>query len=266
MPTAVKNGFTFEGCYLDAELTTPFLLPDSTEYAEQVIDRAITLYPKFMKIPVFAVIHFAGTNLPDMTVEITNGAVMVNFTDLLTITKTGFTFGGWHLDEALSIPFLLPGNTEYAGQAVDRDITLYPLWEPISVPEPPKEQEPPPKPEREPLVINVPVEPETETESPTSPESEITTPPNTEKTEIPKQKTVPQVEQPPQRPENTVPDVSVSHSQSKEDVVPMYQYVILAIFAAVAAGIGCSSVSDLQVLKWYERKKATYLSKAEVMR
>jgi len=47
--TVTKENNTFEGWYLDAALTKPFLIPNDSDYQTQRITQDITLFPKWME-------------------------------------------------------------------------------------------------------------------------------------------------------------------------------------------------------------------------
>ena len=126
--TPVKDGYTFKGWYLDKDCTEPFLIPNKANYDKQIIAGNLTLYPKWEKNPMYAIIHFANNEFSDLKLDITNGTVLT--TQITGIpARDGYTFKGWYLDKDCTEPFLIQGSSEYAKQAITGDLTLYSKWQ-----------------------------------------------------------------------------------------------------------------------------------------
>ena len=118
IPTApTKNGYTFDGWYKDAGLTTPF------DFANETINADITLYAKWNENPPAPTSYTVTFN--------TNGGSAVNqqtitagglVTKPADPTKDSFTFDGWYKDAGLTKPF------DFVNETINADTTLYAKW------------------------------------------------------------------------------------------------------------------------------------------
>lgn len=67
--TVTKENYTFEGWYLDAALTKPFLIPNDSDYQTQRITQDITLFPKWIEVVAPVIVPTpAPTAVPTPTV------------------------------------------------------------------------------------------------------------------------------------------------------------------------------------------------------
>ena len=116
LPVPVREGFTFEGWFLDETLTEPFTL------ASIMSKKTVTLYAKWVE----EVLTFT------ITFESNGGSAVAPMSALegATIsppsnpTRSGYTFVGWYLDASLTTPYTfttMPGN----------HLTLYAKWDPV---------------------------------------------------------------------------------------------------------------------------------------
>lgn len=110
-----KDGYTFEGWYLDEDLTQTYAIGEGKIYDDQ------TFHAKWL--PILYTMTFdthGGSSVPPIsrTVEMSS----IQRPD--DPTKDGYTFAGWYLDEELteSYTFDLP---------INRDVTLHAKWEEI---------------------------------------------------------------------------------------------------------------------------------------
>lgn len=113
LPTPVKEGFVFDGWYINEELTDPF------NFASLLTATEITVYAKWISFVAEYTITFE-TNGGSAVAAITlaSGAAVTAPTQP---TKTEFTFGGWYSDSALTIAYtfsVMPAQ----------NITLYAKW------------------------------------------------------------------------------------------------------------------------------------------
>jgi uncharacterized repeat protein (TIGR02543 family) len=110
-PTApTKTGYTFGGWYSDAALTTAFVFTSA-------ITADTTLYAKW------TINSYAVTFTSNGGSAVTSQSVAYNAiaTAPATPTKTGYTFGGWYSDSALTTAFVFT-------TAITADATLYAKW------------------------------------------------------------------------------------------------------------------------------------------
>ncbi|OHE44660.1 MAG: hypothetical protein A3K26_05465 [Tenericutes bacterium RIFOXYA12_FULL_35_10] len=98
LPDPTREGYTFDGWFLDAELTQPFTLASLLTQSG-----ALTLYAKWIEdVEMFSLTYQTngGTSISSETHPA--GATITAPTDP---TKEGYTFGGWYADEALTTVF-----------------------------------------------------------------------------------------------------------------------------------------------------------------
>ena len=81
-----KEGYTFVGWYVDAELTVP--------YTPDLLSANLTLYAKYEANTLYVTFHLNGGTLTETKVAVKNGEAYT----LPTPTKEGYTFAGWTLD------------------------------------------------------------------------------------------------------------------------------------------------------------------------
>ena len=259
--TPVKEGYTFKGWYLDKDCTEPFLIPNKANYDKQTITGNLTLYPKWEKNPMYAVIHFANNEFPDLKLDITNGAVLT--TQITGIpARDGCVFGGWYLDKDCTKPFLIQGSSEYAKRAITGDLTLYSRWRSVSAfLEPPQKLNKQERIQGQPKATVI-------SEKPGALEQKPGLVLLAEKTQTPLQETETQEETVQNNEQDTVAHDSIMFENKKTKPkigVSMYEYLVLVFLATVTVCFGHSIFLDLRVLKWYKRKKIAYMAKHEVI-
>ncbi len=130
-PTApTETGYTFGGWYTDSALTTPF---DFTP----TVTGPLTLYAQWTTnhYPVTFDLGEHGTAIPGESIEYRDHA-----TAPPDPTETGYTFGGWYTDSALTTPF------DFENTSITADTTLYAKWTAIPVPAPAPTPSPTPSP------------------------------------------------------------------------------------------------------------------------
>ena len=107
-----KTGFTFGGWFTDSALTVAYDF--NTPVAAD-----ITLYAKWNEVPVNYTVNFDSAG--GSSVEAQTVAKNAKASKPADPAKTGFTFGGWFTDSALTVAYDF--NTP-----VTADITLYAKW------------------------------------------------------------------------------------------------------------------------------------------
>ena len=118
LPEPTKEGFTFDGWYLDDALTQPFTI------ASLLTNTSLTLYAKWTSSVVQYTITFesnGGSAVAAITQE--EGSAV---TAPVNPTKSGFTFAGWFSDTALS-------NAYTFSNMPSSNTTLYAKWEAVAV-------------------------------------------------------------------------------------------------------------------------------------
>jgi uncharacterized repeat protein (TIGR02543 family) len=259
--TPVKEGYTFKGWYLDKDCTEPFLIPNKANYDKQTITGNLTLYPKWEKNPMYAVIHFANNEFSDLKLDITNGAVLTTQITGIPV-RDGYVFGGWYLDKDCTKPFLIQGSSEYAKRAITGDLTLYSRWQSVSAfLEPPQKLNKQERIQGQPKATVI-------SEKPGALEQKPGLVLLAEKTQTPLQETETQEETVQNNEQDTVAHDSIMFENKKTKPkigVSMYEYLVLVFLAAVTVCFGHSIFLDLRVLKWYKRKKIAYMAKHEVI-
>ena len=234
-------------------------VPSETGYPVSVIAPAIKLTkPSTITFTVkvvddadhFALIHITG--IPDIKVNLTQDPYII-LAELPSMTKEGFDFIGWYTDEKLTQPFLLVKDGNTVKQKVSGDMTLYPKWQelpkptptptPVPTPDPTPEPTPVPTPVPEPVIEPAPVIP-----APPVPEELPPTPSMTPAPTLPPS--------PSSTPSQQVaPEPSQEeNAEDKNMAIPVYEYYILAGLLSAAAGLSGTLFSDVNVLKWYEKK------------
>ncbi|MBW3092783.1 InlB B-repeat-containing protein [Bifidobacterium sp. 82T10] len=143
-PAPTREGYTFEGWYADAELTTSFVFEGSKDGEPSSVTADITLYAKWVKEGQKWTITFNanGGSLGDgmaSTQVVPDGEYLTK--PKKNPTRTGYIFQGWTTvknDAFASGSY--DGNTFTGGSAfgfdasgkslipIDRDGTLYALW------------------------------------------------------------------------------------------------------------------------------------------
>lgn len=109
--TTEKQGYVFEGWYLDSGLTQAV--------TSVTVEQDTTVYAKWEPETVTATLRFetnGGTELADITV---NAGTTVNLSEYTT-EKQGYTFAGWYLDSGLT--------QAAASVTVEQDMTVYAKW------------------------------------------------------------------------------------------------------------------------------------------
>ena len=258
--TPVKDGYTFKGWYLDKDCTEPFLIPNKANYDKQIIAGNLTLYPKWEKNPMYAIIHFANNEFSDLKLDITNGTVLT--TQITGIpARDGYTFKGWYLDKDCTEPFLIQGSSEYAKQAITGDLTLYSKWQLASAfLEPPQEQTKQERIQERPKAMVISEKPGALAQKPN-----LVLSAENAKTPLHETKTQEKIVQNNEQDTVAPEPVTFENKTTKSKIgVPMYEYLILVLFTATAVCFGHSIFLDLRVLKWYKRKKIAYMAKHEV--
>ena len=101
-----KEGYTFAGWYTDAACTKEFKNENLTE--------DLTIYAKWV-INQYTVTFKDGEQTLSTSKVDYNNAV-----ELPTLSKEGYTFGGWYTDAALT--------TQFVTNSIKSDITLYIKW------------------------------------------------------------------------------------------------------------------------------------------
>ena len=119
LPTPTRDGYTFDGWYLDEALTQPFTLASLLTQSG-----ALTLYAKWDEDVVTYTITFE-TNGGTAVTAITQAAGTA-VTAPTAPTKEGFTFGGWYSDSALTTAYTF-------GNMPAENITLYAKWTAVVV-------------------------------------------------------------------------------------------------------------------------------------
>ncbi|MFH1693468.1 MAG: InlB B-repeat-containing protein [Bacillota bacterium] len=118
LPTPVKEGYSFDGWFVDEELTNPFA------FAFLLSSTSLTVYAKWISGITEYTITFntnEGTAVAAMTAA--SGATITAPTQP---TKTGFTFGGWYSDVALTTAYTF--TTMPAS-----NMTLYAKWNAVVI-------------------------------------------------------------------------------------------------------------------------------------
>ncbi len=120
IPTPIKEGYQFEGWYLNEELTE--LLDDDFSPLNE-----ITLYAKWTLIPVIntytiTFITNGGTIIDSLSVE--EGSTISEPSEPV---KEGFTFEGWYIDQSLTQIYSFTS-------LITSDTILYAKWEEIEIP------------------------------------------------------------------------------------------------------------------------------------
>lgn len=106
-----RQGYTFKGWYYDYSFTnevqTPFIAPisNTTVYAKWAVNTYTITYVD------------AGVNNPNPTIYTYGSSV-----SLKSLSRTGYTFGGWYLDDEYTLPMSYISSTTYG------DLVLYAKW------------------------------------------------------------------------------------------------------------------------------------------
>lgn len=269
LPVPEKEGYVFSGWYLDEELTIPFLLPGDDKYRTQELKGDLILYPKWCiekQEPVMAVIHFAECDLEDMEIDITGG-MELSIEEMPVPEKKGYEFQGWYLDQGLTKPYFISGDENYSRQKVSGDLTLYPKWRKksqsaVSTPDvadnKQSEDSQLMKSTELPEYIPAFVEPFITVEEHSKEERETETRVHS--------KDIPTTEAGEPTTE-TGEDTKLhsggenynnpkGHSSGGQEGGKIVEMILLGIYSVTMGGLGYGIVSDLQVLRWYQRKKA----------
>lgn len=118
LPTPVKEGFIFDGWFINEELTDPF------NFATLLTATEITVYAKWTSgIVEYTITFVSNGGSAVAAITLASGAVITAPTQP---TKTGFTFGGWYSDVALT--------TSYSFTVMPAEnITLYAKWNAVVI-------------------------------------------------------------------------------------------------------------------------------------
>ena len=131
---AVKEGYAFDGWYLDAEFTQQVASIDTTQTGE------VALHAKF-KPEVYDISYEldGGTNDAGNPATYTYG---IGVTEFKPAVKEGYAFDGWYLDTEFTQPIASIDATQTGGVALHAKFTLNPPVDPGDGEEPGDEEEP----------------------------------------------------------------------------------------------------------------------------
>lgn len=115
LPTLSATGYTFDGWYTNSALTTKAV-------AGSTITSDTTLYAKWTLVTGYTVTYNANGHGSTPT-KLTNVTKLPS--TLPTLSASGYTFGGWYTDSALTIRAV-------AGSTISSNITLYAKWTKIA--------------------------------------------------------------------------------------------------------------------------------------
>ena len=109
----VKTDFIFEGWYTDTEFTVQW------DFKNDTVTSHLTLFAKWL--PIYTVTFIANGGLPMHNPQaiLDGGSV----TQPNAMTKTGFGFAGWFLDDAFTVKW------DFTNDTVDASIILYAKWD-----------------------------------------------------------------------------------------------------------------------------------------
>ncbi|NMM98635.1 InlB B-repeat-containing protein [Bifidobacterium olomucense] len=141
-PEPTREGYTFDGWYRDADLTTKFVFKDDADDQPTLVTADITLYAKWVKEGTKRTITFQpnggslGEGMPS-TQQVPDGEYLTK--PKKNPTRTGYTFQGW--TTVKNDAFASNKNGTFSGGSafgfdaygkslipIDRDGTLYALW------------------------------------------------------------------------------------------------------------------------------------------
>ena len=118
MPKTTRSGFTFKGWFVDEALTQKW------DFALNRVENNMTLYAKWEANPVIEVfdVNFNSNGGSAVTsqVGLSKGAKV---TKPLDPSRSGYSFKGWFVDEAMTMPWNFDTDT------VAKNTTLYAKWE-----------------------------------------------------------------------------------------------------------------------------------------
>ncbi|CAM4287951.1 InlB B-repeat-containing protein [Erysipelothrix aquatica] len=118
MPQTTRSGFTFKGWFVDEALTQKW------DFALNRVENNMTLYAKWEANPVIEVfdVNFNSNGGSAVTsqVGLSKGAKV---TKPLDPSRSGYSFRGWFVDEAMTTPWDFDTNT------VTGNTTLYAKWD-----------------------------------------------------------------------------------------------------------------------------------------
>ena len=118
MPQTTRSGFTFKGWFVDEALTQKW------DFALNRVENNMTLYGKWEANPVIEVfdVNFNSNGGSAVTsqVGLSKGAKV---TKPLDPSRSGYSFRGWFVDEAMTTPWDFDTNT------VTGNTTLYAKWD-----------------------------------------------------------------------------------------------------------------------------------------
>ena len=130
-----REGYIFEGWFVDEGLTTPW------DFDADTVQGNMTLYGGWSRAEYSVTLNFGGGEITVITVE---GPLL---DEPEAPARSGYTFGGWYKDAALQYAW------DFANDEINRDITLYAKWDavvtvapPSPAPTPPALPPPPPPP------------------------------------------------------------------------------------------------------------------------
>ena len=112
-PEPTREGYTFDGWYLDDALTQPFTI------ASLLTNTTLTLYARWTSVASTITITFEPNG--GSAVAAISGVAGSSVTAPTNPTKTGFTFDGWYSDIALTTAYTFTTMPE-------SNITLYAKW------------------------------------------------------------------------------------------------------------------------------------------
>ena len=104
-----KEGTSFNGWYLDKELTIPY------QFGE-IVENDLTLYARWIEIYIVKFDTLGGTKIDD--VRVSEG---FNVNPPVAPKKSGYTFNGWYLDLEYTKPYNFSA-------IVTKDLVLYAYW------------------------------------------------------------------------------------------------------------------------------------------
>jgi uncharacterized repeat protein (TIGR02543 family) len=125
LPTPTKAGFTFGGWYAEVGLSAS-IGAGGASYSPSTSTAASSIYAKWTANSYVITYNYGGADggNADSTASFTTGGTAIT---LPTPTRTGYTFGGWYSNGALTASIGSAGAT-YSPATVGTSITAYAKW------------------------------------------------------------------------------------------------------------------------------------------
>ncbi len=128
LPSLTRQGYTFAGWFTDKNTTQEFVIAETGT----VVSTNMALYAKWIEIEQQVSIifyrNFYSTDYSQYDPMSFEKDTVIYEYDLFVPTRASYTFDGWFVDRACTIPYLIPDD----GNVLSEDLFLFAKWSEVA--------------------------------------------------------------------------------------------------------------------------------------